>query len=96
MNNNDDQFACGLDGEEEDPVTIGRFNRWVAVAVRHHMIPVKKQISDIVDFQAEEREMHSKILGGIMVIKWLIPVMLLLVSGVVIWVVVILHRAGVL
>lgn len=94
--NPEDLTECGLDGGDDDPVTIGRFNRWVAVAVRHHLIPVKKQIQEIMDFQNEERDMHARILGGITVLKWMIPVMLVLVNGMVIWVFYLLHKAGVL
>ncbi len=38
------EFDCGLEGREEDPVLTGRFNRWVAFAMRHHMVPLKSNI----------------------------------------------------
>jgi hypothetical protein len=39
-----DQNACGLTGDEQDVVTVGRLNRWLSFALRHHLVPLKDSV----------------------------------------------------
>ena len=43
------EFDCGLEGREEDPVLTGRFNRWLAFALRHHILPLKDNMQSLAE-----------------------------------------------
>jgi hypothetical protein len=40
----DDNNSCGLSGSEDEVVTVGKLNRWVAFAMRHHLMPLKESM----------------------------------------------------
>jgi hypothetical protein len=75
------ELYCGLDGKPEEPVTIGKFNRWLAFAMRHHLIPLKESVESTEDMLGkhikDEETMLAKIQGGVTVIKWMLPVLVL-------------------
>ena len=46
MADNDDIGLCGIDGEDDTPITHRAFNRWAARSMRHHLVPLKIQVAD--------------------------------------------------
>ena len=78
MAQHQDQADCGLEGGNAEPVTIGRFNRWVALAIRHHVEPMKILLKDTHDRTEDhirhDELMNAKIQGGLKVLIWLVPV----------------------
>ena len=68
---------CGLEGGDDDSVTVGRFNRWVSLAIRHHLLPLKHTVlktdESLEKHIREEEIMLAKIYGGIKVIVWSVP-----------------------
>lgn len=36
--------VCGIGGDEAEVVTVGKLNRWLAFAFRHHLLPLKESI----------------------------------------------------
>ena len=89
-----EKFDCGLEGADEEAVTVGRFNRWMSIAMRHHLLPLKQTAVDtkkvLDDHIHEEAVTHAKIEGGITVLKWMVPI----VNAVLLLVVWLLHKAG--
>tara|TARA_R110000868_G_C10646418_1_gene744565 strand:+ start:157 stop:462 length:306 start_codon:yes stop_codon:yes gene_type:complete len=63
-----DTPACGLTGDEKDFVTVGRLNRWLTFAMRHHLTPLKESarvtmentnaITTQIRTRASEAELH--------------------------------------
>jgi hypothetical protein len=78
------ELDCGLDGKPEEHVTIGKFNRWLAFAMRHHLIPLKESLESTEDMLGKhikaEETMLAKIQGGVTVIKYVLFPVLILVS----------------
>tara|TARA_R110000868_G_scaffold176513_2_gene414226 strand:- start:1008 stop:1316 length:309 start_codon:yes stop_codon:yes gene_type:complete len=63
-----DGQVCGLSGDDKDFVTVGRLNRWLSFALRHHLLPLKETIRVTMDntetitlqirTRASEAELH--------------------------------------
>ena len=46
MSDNDDVGLCGIDGDDNSPITHKSFNRWAARSMKHHLVPLKVQVAD--------------------------------------------------
>jgi len=94
----DIQPDCGIEGEENEPVVTGRFNRWVAMALRHHITPAKQQLVEIQHtLNAHIREdelMQARILGGLKVLTWLMPTLAVIIPGLVSYIIYLMLKAG--
>lgn len=94
------QVDCGLEGGDDEPVETGRFNRWVAMAIRHHLIPMKTEVSatriELSHHIREDEIMQAQILGGIKVIKWMLPVFAILVPAILILILYLMQKAHIL
>lgn len=95
-----DPTECGIEGGDDELLTHGKFNRWVARALRHHLRPMKIQLSDtheLLDKHIQENALtEAKILGGVEVLKKMLPILLVVVNAAVVAVVYFLHKAGVI
>jgi hypothetical protein len=95
-NNNHDDDLCGIEGNAEEPVKRREFNRWLAMAIRHHVAPTKELLKEtnklITDHLVADKLMRAEVMGGLYVIKWMIagmPAMLLFALY-------LMHKAGML
>jgi len=61
--------SCGLEGYDNEPVQVGRFNRWLAMGIRHHLIPMKAELTatrqELSEHVLEDKLMQAQILGGL-------------------------------
>lgn len=89
---------CGLEGEEDEPVATGRFNRWIAMAMRHHVTPAKQQLVELQHtLNAHIREdelMQAKILGGLKVLAWMMPALAVIIPALVTYIIYLMMKAG--
>jgi hypothetical protein len=89
---------CGLEGADGDPVQVGRFNRWLAMGMRHHLIPMKQELSQVhaslADHIRADEIMQAQILGGIKVLTWLTPILAILVPGLIGLIIYMMFKAG--
>lgn len=89
---------CGLEGDEDRPVSIGRFNRWVAIAVRHHVGPMKAELTatraELTQHVMDDRIMQAQILGGIKVLTWVLPVLVVVVPAILLLIIYLMRQAG--
>ena len=94
------ELDCGIEGDDGEPVQVGRFNRWLAMGMRHHLIPMKNELAEIhttLDTHImEDKLMQAQILGGLKVLTWLIPVLAVVVPGALLLVIYLMHKAGML
>jgi len=98
--NHESQGDCGLEGADDQPVATGRFNRWVAIAVRHHVGPMKAELTatraELTQHVINDRIMQAQILGGIKVLTWILPVLVVAVPAIVLYIMYLLHKSGAL
>ena len=89
---------CGLEGEEDEAVATGRFNRWIAMAMRHHVTPAKQQLVELQHtLNAHIREdelMQAKILGGLKVLAWMMPALAVIIPALVSYIIYLMMKAG--
>ena len=69
-----EELLCGIDGDDNAGVTVSQFNRWVARAIRSHVQPMKTDLAEVKEFNAEMRIIHAKIQGGVKILIWIVPV----------------------
>jgi hypothetical protein len=81
---------CGIDGKDDETVTVGRFNRWVAFALKHHLLPMKGQVQEIAEYTRQEKLDHASIRGGIKVMLWTVPIF----NVILLFVIYMMHKAG--
>jgi hypothetical protein len=98
MNEQIDELLCGLEGDKDESVKITQFNRWVARAIRSHVVPLKEQqtmlAKELREHIHKEELLLAEIKGGLTVVKWLVPMTGLAASSVIIYVFTLLHKAG--
>jgi len=91
---------CGLEGADGDPVQVGRFNRWLAMGMRHHLIPMKAELTatrqELSEHILEDKLMQAQILGGIRVLKWMLPVLAVVVPAILILILYLMQKGGAL
>jgi hypothetical protein len=94
------EFDCGLEGEDEDAVQVGRFNRWLLMGMRHHLIPMKAELTaarkELSEHILEDKLMQAQILGGIRVLKWMIPAIAVILPSIVLFILYLMHKGGVI
>jgi len=90
---------CGLEGADGDPVQVGRFNRWLAMGMRHHLIPMKAEVSatrkELSEHIFEDKLMQAQILGGIRVLRWMLPLLAIVVPAILIFILYLMHKGGI-
>jgi len=95
----DDDAFCGLDEPPEDAVKVKTFNRWLARAMRHHVLPLKDQTArleaTLEKHIHEEELMLAKIQGGVSTLKWMVPVLNIVIPALALLVVYLMHKAGI-
>ena len=98
-NDHDDDF-CGLEGNAEEPVKKREFNRWLAMALRYHVRPTKELLQEnhtlITKHINEYRLTQDRILFGITILKWMVPVLVIVIPAVMGLMIYFMHKAGVL
>ena len=91
---------CGLEGEDDQPLAVGRFNRWVAIAMRRHVGPMKAELTatraELTQHVINDRIMQAQILGGIRVLKWMIPTIAVILPSIVLFILYMMHKGGVI
>jgi len=89
---------CGIEGQEDEPVATGRFNRWITMALRHHVTPAKQQLVELqITLNAHIREdelMQAKILGGLKVLAWMMPALAVIIPALVTYIIYLMMKAG--
>lgn len=76
------EYLCGIDGADDDAVTVHVFNRWARVAAVHHMRPAKRMMREhkdeicklrkrVDEHIIDQKIIYAKIDGGFRVMKWL-------------------------
>jgi hypothetical protein len=101
------EYDCGLDGPDDVPVNVGRFNRFMRRVRATHIEEQKREAAELRARQDEmdkivsehlldDKVMHAKIIGGLMVIKWMIPLFSIVVPALLIFVLHLMHKAGLL
>ena len=98
--NHETQGDCGLEGDDDQPVAIGRFNRWVAIAMRRHVGPMKAELTatraELAKHVMDDRIIQAQILGGIKVLTWILPVLVVAVPAIVLYIIYLMHKSGAL
>ena len=83
--------SCGMEGREDDVVTIGRFNRYISFALRHHIAPLKDQVNKIAEYTDQEKLDHAYIKGMVRAILWAVPI----ANVMMLFVLYLMHKAGI-
>ena len=94
----DDRDDCGLEGADQDNVQVGRFNRWLAIALRHHVIPMKAELTatrkELTEHILDDKIMQAQILGGIKVLTWVLPILTVVVPAILMLLLYLLYKSG--
>lgn len=97
--NEQKELDCGLEGADGDPVQVGRFNRWLAMGMRHHLIPMKAELSaarqELSKHILDDQLMQAQILGGIRVLKWMLPILAIITPALLIFILYLLYKGGI-
>ena len=95
MNGNDD-LDCGLDGDENVPVTVSRLNRLMRRVRVTHIDRIYSMDAKLTKHIHDDDLMQAKILGGLTAIKWMMVIIPFLATALIVSVVLILNRINVL
>jgi len=75
---------CGIEGRDDEPLTVGKFNHWFMLYMRLHIKPLEVRTIEIKNKQSViEKEVrdyiekdvtsHARLEGGMKTIMWMIP-----------------------
>jgi hypothetical protein len=95
--NEKEHYDCGIDGDEAQPLTLGRFNRFMRRiratheermdAMGKNFEVIQKELHDHI---IEDKLMKARIMGGLFAIKW----MVVGVPALLIFILYLMHKAG--
>lgn len=97
-NDNQDNDFCGLEGDREAPVKIGTFNRWLAMALRHHVNPAKdlmQRNNDLLTNHIHEYHMsQATVKGALTALIWLVPLVGIVVPSLLLFILYLMHKSA--
>lgn len=87
----DIQKLCGIEGGDDESLSVGRFNKWFHLYVKLHVAPTHEKMSSIHaaqvtshsqlrEYMLHDTQAHARIDGGLRVLKWMIPVVSFFIS----------------
>lgn len=72
---------CGIDGEDNAPVTHRAHNRFIARVLVGHIKPMHSKLQELDKWNKDAEKLLTKAEGALIAVKWLGGVLLLAVSG---------------
>jgi uncharacterized protein YqfB (UPF0267 family) len=80
---------CGIDGDENAPVTHKEHNRFIARILVGHIRPMHARLDDLTKWHADKDDLISQIKGGIIALKFIGSIVLVAITatfGATIWI----------
>ena len=66
-----DGMDCGIDGDDNSPITHKEHNRFVRRVLTGHVLPMHRKLTVLENWNKDADKVIDKITGGIMAIKFL-------------------------